>query len=351
MIHFFTKGDIKSGSSRQRAFLISQELNLAGLKSVVHQPSTMEISETQWPRKARQIWKIMRILRTINKDDIVFLQRTVYNKYFWLVIVCYKLLFRRRMIFDFDDMVYINSALATKVLVQISDAVIVGSHALFDWAKSINDNTYLVPTSLDFKEYFAYKKDYSKRSDELVLGWIGGATYHYENLRLLLPVFKRLIEQEVNFRFILIGAMGDKKVYDLFNGITDLKVEFIDHLEWGRAGVVPAAIQKFDIGLMPLVDDPWNRSKCAYKAIEYMACGVVTIASPVGENNYLITDGTNGFLPAHTEDWVDNIMETCGQKIDMEKISLAAIKTIKCNYSFSVAVPSIIEIINNIKNK
>lgn len=50
-------------------------------------------------------------------------------------------------------------------------------------------------------------------------------------------------------------------------------------------------IQKFDIGIMPLSDSLWERGKCGYKLIQYMACGVLVVASAVGVNKQIIQHG------------------------------------------------------------
>jgi glycosyltransferase involved in cell wall biosynthesis len=47
--------------------------------------------------------------------------------------------------------------------------------------------------------------------------------------------------------------------------------------EWSEETEVKD-IKDFDVGIMPLPDDPWSRGKCGYKLVQYMACGVPVVA-------------------------------------------------------------------------
>jgi glycosyltransferase involved in cell wall biosynthesis len=52
--------------------------------------------------------------------------------------------------------------------------------------------------------------------------------------------------------------------------------------------------RSWDIGLAPLADTPFNRSKSAIKAMDYAALGLPTIASDIGVYDDAIINGING---------------------------------------------------------
>src|SRR3989338_11231928 len=100
-MHFYTKGAERTGAPRQRAIRIADELRERGIDTIVHWPPVVLISTTRWPKKFFLIVTTIRSLFSIKKGDIVFLQRTIGNKYFFVIMVTYLKLFCRKMIFDF----------------------------------------------------------------------------------------------------------------------------------------------------------------------------------------------------------------------------------------------------------
>ena len=72
-----------------------------------------------------------------------------------------------------------------------------------------------------------------------------------------------------------------------------LNAEFVRWRPESEVGDLAA----LDVGVMPLPDGPYERGKCAFKLLQYMALGRPGVASPVGANSEVVTDRVDGFLP------------------------------------------------------
>jgi glycosyltransferase involved in cell wall biosynthesis len=94
-----------------------------------------------------------------------------------------------------------------------------------------------------------------------------------------------------------------------------------------------------DVGVYPLTEDEWTKGKCGFKAIQFMACGVPVVASAVGVNREIITDGVNGFLASSEDEWVEKLTRLADDPTLRRRMGEAGRQTIEERYSLRVNAP------------
>ena len=179
--------------------------------------------------------------------------------------------------------------------------VTVGSKALMGFVKPYQANSHLLPTSVKLDNYQPVADKPSDTS--IVLGWIGNGRHYHEDLinSLKEPLQQVALENDITLK--LVGVCGQQDLYDVFDSIPGLKTCFIDALDWADESEIQKAIADFDVGLYPLRDNDFNRYKCGFKALEYMALGIPVISSRVGANIDIISDGVDGILIDDKTTW------------------------------------------------
>jgi glycosyltransferase involved in cell wall biosynthesis len=167
--------------------------------------------------------------------------------------------------------------------------VIVGNDYLGERARQAGARRVeLLPTVVDTSRYTV---TLTAPSQPLTIGWMGSpSTAPY--LHFVAPVLQRMIDS-YGLRVVAIGANPDQ-----LRGLAFEVRSWSEELEVDE-------IHRFDIGIMPLPDEPFERGKCGYKLIQYMACGKPVVASAVGTNTILVRQGINGFLARTELEWLE----------------------------------------------
>jgi glycosyltransferase involved in cell wall biosynthesis len=205
----------------------------------------------------------------------------------------------RPIVYDIDDAffhtynrhrsVLVRSLLGAKFqpLLRAAKACICGNSYLSDYVSQFCGNTLVIPTAVDTGKYHPLSKTHELAP---VIGWIGSpSTWRY--VRPLLPLLRDLVDSG-RARVKVVGA-GAAAATDSFPGL-----ELVD---WSEEREIDD-VRSFDVGIMPLPDDDWARGKSGYKLIQYMACGLPCVASPVGVNSEILNDDC-GILASTIEDW------------------------------------------------
>ena len=132
-------------------------------------------------------------------------------------------------------------------------------------------------------------------------------------------------------------------------GELDLGVR-IKSVPWDRETEV-ASIAQFDVGIMPLHDGPFERGKCGYKLIQYMAVGRPVVGSPVGANCRIIQHGFNGFLANSVQEWTDAILQLYRDFRLRQRIGAEARKTVESKYCLQLTAPELASIFKQVVDK
>jgi len=101
-------------------------------------------------------------------------------------------------------------------------------------------------------------------------------------------------------------------------------------------------LQSFDIGIMPLTDTPTARGKCGGKLLQYGGCGIPSVASPVGVNSEIISDGKNGFLTSSSRQWITKLSLLMESERLRRTFGLKLRKTVEKRYSVDAHLRSFI---------
>jgi len=190
-----------------------------------------------------------------------------------------------RLVFDFDDAIYHKNASCSrnpadyksftrmgkfKRTVRGVDLVIAANKVLSEKVSELAPGTpvEIVPSPVDVGNSIP-KSGYALSSPP-VIGWIGTkSTLRY--LEMIAPAFRQVRDR----REFVLRIVSDRKF--TVDGVD------VECVPWSLE-TQNVEIARFDIGIMPLSEDPFSRGKSAYKLLQYMAMGVPSICSPVGMN-------------------------------------------------------------------
>jgi glycosyltransferase involved in cell wall biosynthesis len=115
-------------------------------------------------------------------------------------------------------------------------------------------------------------------------------------------------------------------------------------IPWSEVSEV-SDIQSFDVGIMPLPDGPFERGKCGYKLIQYMACGLPVVASPVGVNRQIVRQGITGFCASSQEEWAEALVRLAGEMGLRKIMGEAGRHVVEREYSLQVTAPRLFNIL------
>lgn len=282
-----------------------------------------------------------RVVHLLNSHhfDLLWIEKELFP---WLPTRADNLLLRPGIpcVVDYDDAVFhrydqhanplVRALLGRKIdgIMRHATTVVVGNDYLADRAHQAGARRIeRLPSVVDINRYTVKEK----AEEQFRIGWIGSpVTAPY--LGSIRDALEEVIRQ--NGAHLVLVGVGDQ------DPLPGLEKEI---LPWSEETEV-AHIQSFDVGIMPLPDGPFEQGKCGYKLIQYMACGLPVVASPVGMNTLIVEQRKTGFQASSTAEWLDALFLLTRQPELCHAMGQAGRKVVESEYSLQVTSPRLCKI-------
>ncbi|HUF38973.1 MAG TPA: glycosyltransferase family 4 protein [Anaerolineales bacterium] len=204
--------------------------------------------------------------------------------------------------------------------------VVAGNEYLADRARRAGaGEVVIIPTVVDTLRYPPAAGDGDLAAFRI--GWIGApVTAGY--LRSIEPALRRVLRDGASLT--VIGAESP------------FGADFpVDARPWTEK-TEAAELGRLDAGIMPLPDEPFERGKCGYKLIQYMAAGLPVVASPVGVNAQIVEPGINGFLAETDDEWVAALETLRRDPALRRRLGSAGRAKVHAEYDLEVTAPMLL---------
>jgi glycosyltransferase involved in cell wall biosynthesis len=308
-IAFLIQG-LDAPSTRVRILNLLPRFHAAGFSTAVEvYPNTLRGWFDVWPRvRAAEILVIQKRLPSLLEAK--FLR--------WRI---------KRLVFDFDDSVWLrnrqgDAKTSNKLqrrfahLLKRIDLAICGNSILERRALEACPavRTMMIPSSVP-----APDAEIPKRANSpLRVGWVGTAI----NLPYLAGIERQLAAAHARVPFELVVICSEPPKFSEFRAVRFGK--WSEQTEYDE-------IARFDVGIMPLADNEHSRGKCAYKALQYMRCGVPVIASDVGINREWIA-GRGAGIVVKEDGWCDAIASVLSDEKKRAQLGAGGVAAIRSGF-------------------
>lgn len=306
---FLTRYPLEGASSRYRVFQYVPHLEAMGVTCKVQSLMddrlyALTFSSGRTARKAwatiKAAWRRIRAVAGYRDYDAIYMQRELLP--FGPPLLERWLKSRGAiLLFDYDDALFISmpsrynpvatllrSPQKVRQIFRLVDLVVAGNDWLRDQAIKEGAKAVTVEVAEDTGRIPMHPEHTNERP--VTIGWLG-STSTVKYLRLIEPVLVQVARRYPWVRWEIVGG-----------GSFEMPGVPWRNSDWSFQEELDA-LQRFDVGLMPLPDDDWARGKSGGKARTYMAAGVVPVCSAVGYNCELLVHGATGMLCRTQEEW------------------------------------------------
>ena len=285
--------------------------------------------------RALRLWNRWRDVTSADQFDVVFVGRDLAGGGLFFER---ELLRRNRsVVFDFDDAIYLEvGERPVRWMCEQAAWVTPGNEILGEFAGRYTRRVTVIPTVIDTDLYTTAAP---QGAGAVRVGWSGSDGSIRQTLFPYLAMLTEL-QRDIPFELVIIS-----------NTRPALPVSA---LRWSFRAWTPedevAGLQSLDIGLMPLVDNAYQRGKCGLKALQYMATGRPVIASPVGVNREIVEHERTGMLASTPKEWGEALRLMISSPDRRKEMGQAGRRRVVENYSIQRWLPVFLDVLEKARS-
>lgn len=201
-------------------------------------------------------------------------------------------------VFDVDDALWLakpHGSSAAEKIAKRAAYVIAGNAYIANWFSSHTNKIKIIPTAIDTTRFIPRTTVANDENGHFTIGWTGsGSTLPY--LYDLYDMLSKFISTHDGAQLLVVSDQTPR--------LPNIPAHRIRYVKWSEQSEVES-VQQMDVGLMPLPLNEWTLGKCSFKMLQYMACSLPVIVSPVGMNKDILSMGNIGISATSDVEWYD----------------------------------------------
>ncbi len=262
--------------------------------------------------------------------DITILQRELIS-----TLVTLESCTKKPRVLDVDDAIFLHrQGKPAQKLAGMCDHIICGNDFLAEKFGQWNSSISILPTAVDTDLYRPTKLTKEKK----VIGWIGTRG----NFKYLYQIADPLEKVLLNRNDLVFRVISDQR--PVFNNKLDSLLDFVP---WSAADEVDQ-LQGMTVGIMPLFDGEWERGKCSFKMLQYMACGIPVVVSPVGMNKQVLSMAESGFAANTQNEWIEALNTLLDDESICRQYGARGRDVVKKNFSHVIIAKQLADILKKV---
>jgi glycosyltransferase involved in cell wall biosynthesis len=257
-------------------------------------PALLNLVSGTWNRK---IWRMRqeksrnKLLQIENHYDLLWQNRLLLYQ-----SADIETRLKKPRVFDFDDAIWMTEGKdAVDASIRSATKVFAGNEFLAGYASRLNAETEIVPTTIDTTKFCKTNKS----QPAFTIGWIGTKS-NFPYLEMIRAPLLDFLRTEKDARLMIVSSEAPSNfTFD------NQKIVFVP---WS-ATRENDQLNEFSVGLMPLDDNEWTRGKCSAKLLQYLACEIPAVVSPVGNNKKILAGADVALASSTNEEWINALKQ------------------------------------------